>query len=585
MPPEIARLRGLVDDLDKYDLPDQFRGRSSFGANGRNHGDDEDEANGPAVPPALVSRYKRARESYVRRQTMQRLVECLAAYDPATNTLPLPSPADSGSLAEAARRRDEVLSLVRSTVGSVNSEADAVRAKFGQFADKRDELKGIVDGMERAQRRAALGEGRDDDEEDDGGEEESDGEEVTEEDLAHEKERLAEVRRRKAELKERIRSVRSQIVDAEDDIATRKRAVDEVRARSGRGPLDWSGMGRGGTQDSDGSDGSNNTDAAGGLDAVAEAVRSEAAEASDRAAELRRSAEFYDGMRELMEELGGVKILSSRTTGGGDDGGFVLSLMLLGQHVLEVALAREPLPPGKADGTKRDLRVESARLTTAATFTVPSPPAGGGDGSGEDTAQLAETMHSVSLTNQSLARIMAQRPSVSITVPPLDDLVRWSRTLDDSSRGIRFVLVETLGRIRALDARVSELNLLRVRYAAQVYDIDGPGGKSSSSGGGSPDEFGAAEQEVVCAVNEGITVALRLGPDCPLVPGSVYVSEMYGVGGWSDERLDVLRDAVRERRCRGPVEVMEVLVGEIRRRSREEGWAVPPTPMLPRGRG
>jgi len=345
--------------------------------------------------------------------------------------------------------------------------------------------------------------------------------------------------------------------------------VDEIRARSGRGPLDWSGLGRedgegGGAKDGDGPDESN---ADGALDAVAEAVRSEARELSDRAAELRRSAEFYDGMRELMEELGGVKILSSRATGEDDDDGFVLNLMLLGQHILEIRLAKKPPPSGSekggdGDGRRRDLHVEGARLTTGTTFTMPSPPAS--DGDGEATAQLAETMHSVSLTNQSLAKIMAQRPSVSITVPPLDDLVAWSRTLDDSSRGIRFVLVETLGRIRSLDARVAELNLLRVRYAAQVYDID-------AGADGRPNEFGGAEQEVVCAVNEGITVALRLGADCPLMPGSVYISEMYGVGGWSDERLGVLREAVQERRCRGPVEVMEVLVSEIRRRSKEEG--------------
>ncbi|EJK54864.1 hypothetical protein THAOC_25471, partial [Thalassiosira oceanica] len=115
---EIARLRGLVDDLDKYDLPDQFRRRSSSGANGR-----------------------RLDKSYVRRQTMQRLVECLAGYDPASNSLPLPARADEKSLAEAKRRREEVLEKVRTTVEAAESGADAVRAKFDQFSAKRDELR------------------------------------------------------------------------------------------------------------------------------------------------------------------------------------------------------------------------------------------------------------------------------------------------------------------------------------------------------------------------------------------------------------------------------------------------------------
>ena len=57
-----------------------------------------------------------------------------------------------------------------------------------------------------------------------------------------------------------------------------------------------------------------------------------------------------------------------------------------------------------------------------------------------------------------------------------------------------------------------------------------------------------------------------------------------GVGGWEEERLNVLKRVVEERRCKGPVEVMEVMVKEIRRRRNEEGWAIPLTPSLPRGR-
>jgi hypothetical protein len=116
---------------------------------------------------------------------------------------------------------------------------------------------------------------------------------------------------------------------------------------------------------------------------------------------------------------------------------------------------------------------------------------------------------------------------------------------------------------------------LRSNYAAQVYDIESSPESS---------RFGGAEQEVVCAINEGITVALRLGVDCPLVPGSVYISELFGVGGWEEEKLIALKKVVEERRCKGPVEVMEVMVDEIRKRRNKDGWAIPLTPSLPRGR-
>lgn len=113
-----------------------------------------------------------------------------------------------------------------------------------------------------------------------------------------------------------------------------------------------------------------------------------------------------------------------------------------------------------------------------------------------------------------------------------------------------------------------ELATLRERYAAHIYECGGT----------------TNEQEVVCAINEGITVALRLGADCPIVPGSVYISEIFGLGGWDETKLSTLKNAVLENRCRGPVEVMECLSMEIRKRCLEEGWVVPTTPTLPRGK-
>jgi len=159
---------------------------------------------------------------------------------------------------------------------------------------------------------------------------------------------------------------------------------------------------------------------------------------------------------------------------------------------------------------------------------------------------------------------MSQKPSESVVIRPLQDLVAFSQQLE-STHGIRFILSETLARIRTAHSRIEELTLLRSKYAAQVYDIESTG-----------------EQEVVCALKEGISIALRLGADCPLVKGSVYISELCGVGGWEEDKLQELKKTVGERRCRGPVEVMEVMVEEIKRRREDEGWALPLTPVLMR---
>ena len=184
-------------------------------------------------------------------------------------------------------------------------------------------------------------------------------------------------------------------------------------------------------------------------------------------------------------------------------------------------------------------------------------------------------MHSISLSNQSFSKILSQKQAVEVVIPPLDDLVSWSHSLESSSHGIRFILLETMARIRTLEARVVELSKLRERYAAHVYDVE-------SSSALRNHRFGGAEQEVVCAIKEGITVALRLGADCPLVPGSVYISEIFGLGGWDEGKLKTLKNVVLENRCRGPMEVMQCLSMEIQKRCREEGWVVPKTPILPR---
>lgn len=442
--------------------------------------------------------------------------------------------------------------------------------KYAQLEEKREEFVQIVEGMERSERQRAMMmmENEDGENEEDSP---SDEEEITESDVAQQQDHLNELQQRKLHLENRLRAVRAQIMDVEDDCHRTKQVVNEVRMKSGRKALDWRGFGGGGEEE-DCDDAAESNKEEDDVEYICN-VDNEIVELQERAAELKQSGEFYDGIRELMEELGGVKILSSSAAACGDDergeeGGFTLTLKLLGCHVLEILLKKTKSGGG---GGGDSLAVASAKLTTPTTFPMPEAQP---EQMNEDTENLTETINQ-SLSNVSLSKIMAQKQTVSIAIPPLDDLVKWSRSLE-SSQGIRFVLVETMARIRTLDARVAELTHLRQNYAAQVYDIE-------TSLDSSQQFFGGAEQEVVCAINEGITVALRLTVDCPLVPGSVYISELFGVGGWEEEKLATLKEVVEQRRCKGPVEVMEVMVKEIRRRRNEEGWAIPLTPSLPRG--
>lgn len=549
----LTKLRAAVQDLQsaKLNLPQNFLD---------NNKENNSNKNNVVVNSTQLSlqKYKSARETYIQQRTSEMFLDLLKQYDPVSNTFPLPTEPTDEERQALQVRKENILNSIRDTMKNVNEEMRTVQAEYGQLEEKREEFVQIVEGMERSERQNRMNGGSDpmDEEEDDDDATAEDGE-ITEEDVAEQEDRLEELQQRKIEMENRLRSVRAQILDVEDDCHRTKQVVNQIREKTGRAPLDWRGF-----TTTDGNDNSvDNNDVE--YISLGQGVENEIAEMQEKAAELKQSADFYDGIRELMEELGGVKILSSSTLEEREGkGGFTLTLMLLGSHILEIVLKKLSLDDS--------LSVVNAKLTTSTTFPIPETRP---EEMNEDTANLTETINQ-SLSNVSLSKIMSQKQTVSIAIPPLDDLVKWSRSLE-SSQGIRFVLVETMARIRTLDARVSELTHLRSNYAAQVYDIESSPESS---------RFGGAEQEVVCAINEGITVALRLGVDCPLVPGSVYISELFGVGGWEEEKLVALKKVVEERRCKGPVEVMEVMIDEIRKRRNKDGWAIPLTPSLPRGR-
>jgi len=559
---DLAKLRAAVQDLQaaQLHLPQNYRIDNK--ENATNVGGDDSTTNpatkgGAAVftNPQLLEKYKSARQTYIQQRTTEMFLEHLKQYDPSTNKFySMPQEVSAEERDALQSRQVEILDSVRGTMESVNGAMEEVHRQFAQFEEKREELVQIVEGMERSERQKRMMIQDDNDNTNLDPIDDDDDEEITEEDVAEQEDQLEELQQRKIQLENRLRSVRAQILDVEDDCHRVKQVVNEVREKTGKKPLDWRGL-----DHQDGSTTGDYDDDDAEYISLAQDVENEISELQEKTAELKQSADFYNGIRELMEELGGVKILSSSTLEREE--GFTLTLMLLGSHILEILLK-------KSSSGDNSLSLTSAKLTTPTTFPMPEArPVN------EDTENLTETINQ-SLSNVSLSKIMSQKQTVSIVIPPLEDLVKWSRSLE-SSQGIRFVLVETMARIRTLEARVSELTHLRQNYAAQVYDIEL---FSESS------QFGGAEQEVVCAINEGITVALRLTADCPLVPGSVYISELFGVGGWEEEKLVTLKKVIAERRCKGPVEVMEVMVKEIRRRRHDHGWEIPLTPSLPRGR-
>lgn len=235
-------------------------------------------------------------------------------------------------------------------------------------------------------------------------------------------------------------------------------------------------------------------------------------------AEMQEMKEWYDTLRDILEELSGMKIIGVDSIG---EQMVNMKVMLLEEHQVMIGLKAV---------SRNTLSVASAKFLTSANVSVDQ--------------------------------------SLELSIPGLDDLVQICSTLgpvDD----LRFLLREIMARIRIHKARVQELTVLRKEYLTKI-------GKLYHS----VDSFGGRDQEIVCSLPEGVTVVLRLTPDCPMVPGSVKVDQIVGIGGWDEGLIESLKVAVNVSMCRGPRDMMKVLVAEIQR-LQADGMELPKTPTLP----
>jgi len=289
---------------------------------------------------------------------------------------------------------------------------------------------------------------------------------------------------------------------------------------------------------------------------------------------LQNMSEWYNSIREVMEELSDLKIISvehapppssssDQKEEEEEEEELVVQLKLLDVHILRIGLG----PTATTDKKNSSpLRVMNASLVTSSILTDAMFKYDSDDDDNNDATTTTPTNENKN--PNSTKKSPQEKATVSLTIPPLDDLVHQSSTYLKPPHDIQFVIRESMARIRSFTSRVVELGILRTRYLTQIQSIS----SSSTSSSSSP-----LDQEVVCTLNAQITVVLRLTPDCPTLPNSVYVDQIVGVGGWSRKDLEEMKDVVNGKGCFGPVSLMEELVREIERREAN----VPRTPTLP----
>lgn len=467
---KLDQLRATLASLHSFELPNRF----------------SQDPVAEVLSEEMLERYQRARDEYIHRRMLQVFYDHIATFNGEEFDLPpLPSDSEVSSLNE--KRRDVQDALMRNSA-NVNQRNLELQGKYNAFSMRREELRKMIRDIEE---KPMSQESFDDDEDD----------VIDQEQFTYQGQHLADVTQRKTELEMELERIRHEKALAAKTLEDTKNQVDELQKSRG--------VVKAVTPES-----------------LAE-LESESAKVRSKAAEFKEMSEWYSGIVEVMEEIGGIKLLS---VVDGEDDEIAVQVELLGKHRVQISMAN------RGD----EFHVTGASFVTSTLVT--------------------------SLDSQDDA---TSQSSLQLNIPPLDDLVRLCANLG-TGEDLRFLLRETLQRIRAITARVDELAILRTLHLTKIGKLNYHQDFS----------FGGEDQEIVCSLNECITAIIRLTPDCPLEEGSARLDQVVGLGGWSPEVLERLEHNVNTVNCKGPLAIMEALVDELRHLEKA-GLKIPTTPHLP----
>jgi hypothetical protein len=466
----LSELRSTLERLESYQLPESLQ----------------------SSPDALIDkenieeRYENARDEYLRKRYFQLFYEHLSTFD--GNTVPVPDVPSDEECLELQELHVQAQRKLEETAKSVYEKYQVLQLNYETFVRRRDEIARMIADMEDSVF-----------DEDDKENEDID---VNEQDLVAEEQKCIALAKRKNELLLQLTRKKADLANKENKLNETTAALEGIRNANLHLPIVTH---------------NNLADFEAETDAMERQV-----------IKYKEMAEWYNGMRTIIEELTGVKIMSVTNAENGKD--ILLTVQLLGTHQLEIRLKPDPR-------RQSNLRLQSTKFLTPTLVTAPLV---------EDTSPL------------------------ELRIPNMDDLIRLSGNMGPIE-DLRFLLREAVARISITIARVDELAVLRQKYVTKIDMLHNSG-----------HSFGGEDQEVVCSINEGVTVVLRLTPDCPIVNGSVYVDQIVGVSGWDQELLEDLKENLNEVRHRGPVKLMDALKAELIRLQEEGAVSLPETPTMPK---
>jgi hypothetical protein len=510
----LNQLRETLQSLENTEIPAKFLSDTkNAGSTAALHGADSSSEN---QQQQLVRRYKGARDEYLRRRIEQAVCAHVASFDgkhfPEVDDVP--SDVDRLTLEQ---RQAQVKQQVLSAASQVQTNLVALKQKYANFVTQREELQGILQEMEASGRNDSTLEDQNENDDDAG-------EPVDEQFFAQQEERLVELQRRKVELQADLARVQQENTTMQKATKEGKEQVDRMQSETSDEKVEL-------TAES------------------GEKLQAKNDEMQQQVARMEEISVFYSSLSSVMEELGGIKVLSVDEAPAEADEDLILTVQVLQEHEIQVGLKQ--VDDKDNNNRRRNSNQDSLRLVRANFLTdtlVQAPPV---------------QEHNDSIDNDEAA------PLLEMKIPDMADLVRLAENLP-AGEDLRFVLRETMARITVTKARVAELALLKTLALTKI-------GKSYHTG----NSFGGEDQDVVCSLNdEQMTVVLRLTPDCPVSASSVYMEQLVGVGGWQEEKVQEIKERIDAQQFSSPVALLRAVKAEIARMA-EGGMVLPRTPTMP----
>lgn len=475
-------------------------------------------ANG-SVDAALLEHYRQARDLYLQRRILHSLFEHVETFS-VDETTGKPHFAKPTTTPEGEDENDaqQILSNLQDSVQRIHERQTELRVQFATFNTKRDALEQMVHEVAAATP----------DEYDDAlMHMDDDMEQVDDAALQEQEDKLVALQQRKAALEAQIRHVDKENLQVQKSIKSTHQELELATSIS----------------NSSGSNVMMMTDVS--PKALAQ-LQDENAKMQSNVYQLEEIHEFYQHLTQIVEELGGIRILNvehvpeDEKSSSAHQEELRLTVLVYGTHKIQLGL--------KSDDTRK-------RPTIGCT----------------KSSDNLKVVYATFLTSTMLQNSNKTTPgSVHLRIPDLSDFVGIAEKMAPAEN-VRFVVREAAARIRTLQARVEELSELETVAVTKIYPIQ------------NVTSFGGDDQEVICSLEkEQVSILLRMTPDCPLVNGSVYIAQLVGIGGWDnavvagiEERVNALEE------YRRPIDVIRAVKKEIQRLQDHEGLRLPPTPTLP----